>query len=280
MSSSSTMFVNQQGAELTGDVVTFSFGDNWRRFLETINSEAIDRAFRAMTDFTQLTDLRGETFLDFGCGSGLSSLIAHRLGAQRIVSVDIDPRSVQTTEILRSRFAQDNSNWQVVKGSILDEGFASSLGEFSFVYSWGVLHHTGNLWGAVEEAARHVAPGGRLHLALYNKNKHAGKWLRLKQIYNTSPAIGKWMMLSGYASYAVTRTLLSGRNPWAEASQRPRGMSLWRDIEDWLGGLPYEPCKPEEVVHFLEPRGFELRRLSTVSSHGCNEFLFQRRRGA
>jgi 2-polyprenyl-3-methyl-5-hydroxy-6-metoxy-1,4-benzoquinol methylase len=277
MSAQSPAFVNEQAANLTNDLVTFSFGDNWRRFLETIDEAAIDKACAAFTEFSQISTLRGQSFLDLGSGSGLSSLVAHRLGADRIVSVDIDPNSVKSTELIKSRFAQQGADWTVLHGSVLDDDFGRTLGQFSYVYSWGVLHHTGNLWGAVDRATQRVAPNGRLQLALYNKNKHASKWLRLKQIYNASPSFVKWSMLSAYASYAVTRLVLSGQNPFTVARQRPRGMSLWRDIEDWLGGLPYEPCKPEEVVHFLEPRGFDLRRLRTVSSHGCNDFLFQRR---
>ena len=54
-----------------------------------------------------------------------------------------------------------------------------------------------------------------------------------------------------------------------------RGMSFVRDIDDWLGGLPYEHCTPREAVDFMAERGFFVRRLSTTQSCGCNEFLFR-----
>jgi hypothetical protein len=52
-------------------------------------------------------------------------------------------------------------------------------------------------------------------------------------------------------------------------------MKFWRDIEDWLGGLPYEYCKPDRVIEFLSREGFALERLKTTSFIGCNEFLFR-----
>jgi 2-polyprenyl-3-methyl-5-hydroxy-6-metoxy-1,4-benzoquinol methylase len=36
------------------------------------------------------------------------------------------------------------------------------------VYSWGVLHHTGAMWKALENAALPVRPGGLLSISIYN----------------------------------------------------------------------------------------------------------------
>ncbi len=82
--------------------VRFGFGENWRRFLEHLTEERIEQAqddFRAMLE---VDDLSGRTFLDVGCGSGLSSLAAMRLGADRVHSFDFDPESVACAEELRA----------------------------------------------------------------------------------------------------------------------------------------------------------------------------------
>jgi 2-polyprenyl-6-hydroxyphenyl methylase/3-demethylubiquinone-9 3-methyltransferase len=52
-------------------------------------------------------------------------------------------------------------------------------------------------------------------------------------------------------------------------------MSAWRDVVDWVGGLPFEVARPEEVFDFLRARGFRLVRLSTLGrGSGCNQFVF------
>jgi len=54
-----------------------------------------------------------------------------------------------------------------------------------------------------------------------------------------------------------------------------RGMSLWYDMIDWLGGHPFEVAKPEEVHAFYQSKGFALSQFKTCGGrHGCNEFLF------
>lgn len=43
-------------------------------------------------------DLHGKTVLDFGCGSGILGIAALKLGASRVVGVDIDPQALQASE--------------------------------------------------------------------------------------------------------------------------------------------------------------------------------------
>jgi len=146
----------------------FSFGENWRVFLERLDDERIKIAEASLVEFLKLQDLRGKDFLDIGCGSGLFSLAAHNLGAKRVVSFDLDPLCVDCCNQLRSR-ANSSDNWEVYQGSILDETFLARLGTFDIVYSWGVLHHTGRMWDAIDNAAALVSPGGYYYIALSNK---------------------------------------------------------------------------------------------------------------
>ncbi len=87
-------------------------------------------------------DFNNKTFLDIGSGSGLSSLAAIRLGA-KVTSFDYDVESVNTSNRLKEKFGI--KNWEIMQGSVLNKTFLNSLGKFDIVYSWGVLHHTGNM---------------------------------------------------------------------------------------------------------------------------------------
>lgn len=277
-SSPPASYTNREAAAVSGDRIGFSFGANWRKYIERLDEETIAHATNSFTAFCGRTSLAGETFVDLGSGSGLSSLVAYRLGAARILSVDVDPHSIQSTQVVRAHFAGDPAHWEVRQGSVLDSSFVDSLGQFSFVYSWGVLHHTGAMWQAIDHAQRCVAPGGAFFLALYNHYRHSRRWLALKRFYNRLPSPGQRLLRMLYGGYYLGRTLMLGKWPPTEIREyrKLRGMDVWRDIEDWLGGLPYEYCKPDEVVNRLAPQGFALRRLKSCWSHGCNEFLLTR----
>lgn len=42
-------------------------------------------------------DLKGKTVVDFGCGSGILSLAALKLGAEKVIGIDIDPQALQAS---------------------------------------------------------------------------------------------------------------------------------------------------------------------------------------
>jgi 2-polyprenyl-6-hydroxyphenyl methylase/3-demethylubiquinone-9 3-methyltransferase len=230
--------------------------------------------------------VRGSTFLDIGSGSGLFSLAATRLGAERVHSLDYDPDSVATTDGLRQRFAPDAA-WTVERASVLDREHMESLGTWDVVYSWGVLHHTGDLWRAMEHACARVRPGGQLFISIYNNQGWPSRaWTLVKRTYNRLPA----QLQKPYAVIAILpmelrsmlRQTLKLRpweylRQWRARGEYERGMSRWHDLIDWVGGYPFEVATPDEVFRFCTDRGFELRRLRTVGgSHGCNEFVFER----
>jgi SAM-dependent methyltransferase len=227
--------------------------------------------------FTRLSRLDDNTFLDVGCGSGLSSLIAYRLGAKRVLSVDIDPYSIDCVTALRAQYASGTNTWEVLRGSVLDRNFLSSLGRFSYVYSYGVLHHTGSMWKALDHMINCVETGGKLHIGLYNEHKNSHKWLQVKRIYNKAPRTVLPLMKMSLALLICVRLLSRFQSPakYIRQYRENRGMTFWRDIEDWLGGLPYEYSKPDQVIDFLSDRKFVLLRLRTAKSVGCNELLFK-----
>lgn len=241
----------------------FEFGKNWRRFLSDMRDEQIAEAEAAMV--AMLGDIGGKTFLDAGCGSGLSSLAAHRLGA-KVHSFDYDPGSVACTKELQSMFG---SFWPVEEGSVLDRGYLDRLGTFDVVYSWGVLHHTGNMDQAFENIARLVSSRGVLFISIYNDQGWRSRvWLRVKRLYNAHSLmrtiVGPMLGLARGAFHAMAR------KPNAR-----RGMSIYHDMIDWLGGYPYEFATPERVMHAFQRFGFTLVDLRTVRGKlGPNEFVF------
>jgi SAM-dependent methyltransferase len=263
----------------------FSFGKNWKHFSSSIDERRIQFAENSLKRMLEISDLTGKTFLDVGCGSGLFSLAAHRLGA-RVHSFDYDPEAVTTTESIRQRFGREASSWVIEQGSILDKAYLKKLGTFDVVYSWGVLHHTGAMWDALGNVAEFVKLGGTLFIALYNDQGGASRrWLTIKKMYNRSPSLVKLALVLGVGAFFEGRSslirLIKLQNPlpfkdWVRRGQE-RGMGTWYDLVDWTGGYPFEVAKPDAVVKFYRDRGFSLTKLTTVGGgHACNEFVWVR----
>jgi 2-polyprenyl-6-hydroxyphenyl methylase/3-demethylubiquinone-9 3-methyltransferase len=153
---------------------------------------------------------------------------------------------------------------------------------FNIVYAWGSLHHTGDMWKGIRIIARRCAPGrGLLVLGIYNRKLIVSDVMRrIKRAYSRSGPLGKhaikwpyWLATVGY------RFIRRSGTPWGDIRTYPRkrGMDYWTDLDDWLGGYPFECAKPEAVSGFVRGLGFtvESRKLST-SMASVNEFVFRR----
>lgn len=266
------------------DVSThFSFGRNWSSYLCVVSDEHKTQAAQSLAQLLTPEELDSKRFLDIGCGSGMSMLAALVLGAAEVKGVDIDPDSARTaTELLTTQAA--DKKWSVENRSVFDLS-PDKDGHFDIVHSWGVLHHTGDMDGALKSAAALVAPGGLFVIALYRKTPLCDLWRIEKRVYTNAPAALQSAMRAIYKAIYILGLLATGRNPitYIREYKGNRGMNWDHDVHDWLGGYPYESVTPGEIKIFMKTQGFEMLRSYTKAANvggllgtHCDEFVARR----
>lgn len=256
------------------DLVRFGFGANWCRFLAKLDAARVADAEDSLRTMLGRRALTGCRFLDVGCGSGLFSLAARNLGAC-VTSFDFDLESVECASRLKETYHPGDERWKIDQGSVLDDTYLAGLGKFDVVYAWGVLHHTGNMRRAIENVVARVEDGGSLFIAIYNDQGIRSRvWTRLKRLYNTCVAC-RALLVVVFAPYFVGARYLFRR--FTGRARLQRGMALWHDLIDWLGGYPFEVASPEVIVDAVVDKGFKLVKIRTCGARsGCNEFVFDK----
>ena len=248
----------------------FGFGKNWLNYSKKIDEDAIMSAVENL-EMNFSTNLRGKSFLDIGCGSGLFSLAAVRLGAT-VTCFDFDNYSVETTNTVLKNNGVHPSVAKAYRADILDKTSMSKISKHDYVYSWGVLHHTGNMRLAFDNTMDLVKDGGELFIAIYNDQGIRSKlWSLVKYLYCSSLPLS-FLIIVIFAPYFYLRSWL---RQIIKKSKIPRGMSTYNDMVDWLGGYPFEVARPEAVIDYFGEKGFRLLKSNLVGQKlGCNEFIF------
>ncbi len=250
----------------------FNFGVNWQRFSQSsLDSRKFENAFNSLDQLIGHDKIKGGSFLDIGCGSGIFAIAASLAGAGKVTGIDISEESVAASVCNKKRFADQNTI-DFFHKSIFDETI-QQLGKFDIVYSWGVLHHTGNMWKAIDIASQLVLPNSLFVIAIYNRHWSSRSWAMIKRLYNISPVlIQKLMIWIFFVIIAAAKLIVTRKNPF---KKQKRGMSFYYDVIDWVGGYPYEYASEEEIISYVEKRGFKcVKCVKPAVPTGCNDFVF------
>lgn len=259
----------------------FSFGRNWKKYSKLITKERLAKAELHLKDRFQVQNFQGK-FLDIGCGSGVFTVSALNLGAE-VKGFDFDMKSVETSRKVLTQFSGGNTRWEIGQGDILTSKHNEDISNSDFIYSWGVLHHTGNMNLAIENIATNAKLGSKWVIAIYNDLGNESKmWTKLKKLYVDYPPLRPFLLAYSYYRFWAKqqiRLAIHLRNPfdgWKNYAIDSRGMSAWYDLIDWAGGYPFEVASVDWIKNKIEPFGWRLEKLWRNEGIGNNEFLFIR----
>jgi 2-polyprenyl-6-hydroxyphenyl methylase/3-demethylubiquinone-9 3-methyltransferase len=255
----------------------FAFGKNWASYAKLVTDAQLEEAISSLRRLAG-GDLAGKRFLDIGCGSGLHALAALRLGAREVVALDIDSDSVATTRQLLQAYASGQP-WSAMEASVFQLQ-PNSMGLFDVVYSWGVLHHTGDMYRALHAAAALVAPDGQFLFALYRRTRLCWFWKLEKRWYAGASRTAQARARSIYVG--LFRLAMRGTfDSYVASYGQSRGMDFYHDVHDWLGGWPYESISPAQTDRFM--RQLDMRqirafvhegRVAGIFGSGCDEYVY------
>jgi SAM-dependent methyltransferase len=110
--------------------------------------------------------MKGQLVLDIGCGVGqyaIKTLQEHQPG--KVVALDLTGGVDIFRKIVEERYPQFKKNLLIVQASVFALPFPGAT--FDYVYSLGVLMHTGSTLRALGHACRQVKPGGEINVWIY-----------------------------------------------------------------------------------------------------------------
>lgn len=262
----------------------FEFGNNWLNYSKEINNKKITSSRKRLEEMLPI-DIKNNTFIDIGCGSGIHSLSAILSGAT-VFSFDYDSNSVLSSKNLRKKMHISEGLWKIEQGDILDENYIRTLDKYDIVYSWGVLHHSGEMWKALQNICHLVKEDGFLFIAIYNDQGWKSKfWWYIKWVYNILPIginkvfayiLGTLFQILNIIKYILLLKPMVALKPLIEYGN-DRGMNYFIDIVDWYGGFPFEYTTIEKLNAFFKDNNFEMIKCKKTNSLGCNEIVYQKK---
>ena len=132
-----------------------------------------------------------------------------------------------------------------------------------------------NMYKAIENAASLVNKKGFFVISIYNdQGFFSNYWKIVKKLYNKNSFFKLFSIIfhSPYFLFFIPLYKFLKKDPFDK-----RGMVIWNNYLDWIGGYPFEVASPLEIESFFTKLKFHLIHKNLVGKKlGCNEFIFRK----
>ncbi len=192
--------------------------------------------------FADFSNSKGKKVLEIGVGLGADHQKFAESGAD-LYGIDNTERAIVNT---RKRLQLFNLSSKLEVADAENLHFSDNF--FDIVYSWGVIHHSPDTSGAINEIYRVLKPGGEAKIMIYHTKSFVGYmlWIRyalltlkpftsLKQIYSKyleSPGTKAYtvkeakLLLKQFKKVDIKTLLTHGDILSSDAGQRHKGLFL------------------------------------------------------
>ena len=135
-------------------------------------------------------DIKGRTVIDYGCGSGILAIAALKLGAGKVIGIDIDPQAIQASRDNAERNGV-SENFELYLVDERPAGLQADLVVANILA--GPLRELAPLLSTLVKDHGHIALSGILETQAQEINGIYGQWFDM-----TAPNIREeWCQLSG-----------------------------------------------------------------------------------
>lgn len=171
----------------------------------------------------EFEEFKNKDVLEIGCGIGTDGFEFAKNGA-RYVGVDLTPNSIN---LAKERFELFNvkGEFKVVNA---EERLPFLDNSFDHVYSFGVIHHSPNSQGIVDEMYRILRPGGNFTVMLYNKSSinYYAEIMFLRKIF-------RWLLHPEFMPHLIS--VLTGFAEWKlDGHRRIMVMKKKLSKQEWI----------------------------------------------
>ncbi|UJB69469.1 class I SAM-dependent methyltransferase [Acaryochloris sp. 'Moss Beach'] len=201
-------------------------------------------------------DLESKKVLEIGYGMGTDHLSMARKGGV-MYGIDLTPKNYEATSL---RLEINNLESKLLTGDA--EILPYEDGEFDFVYSFGVIHHSPNTSTIISEIFRVLKPGGKCYITVYHKNSVFFWW---------TTYFYKFLICRGYETRSLQEQLSlieypnDNENIVVKLYSRKEFESLFADFSStfsyvrhllpidiaFLSGFWRNPTLPKKILNFL-----------------------------
>jgi 2-polyprenyl-3-methyl-5-hydroxy-6-metoxy-1,4-benzoquinol methylase len=145
-----------------------------RRFFTSSSFYCGKRPFEKWIPFDQL---KGKRVLEIGCGLGAHAELLSEAECN-LTCIDLTEKGVANT---RKRLNLRGLHADVRQMDAEHMDFPD--GEFDFVWSWGVIHHSADTERIVRNVSRVLKPGGEFRLMVYHRRSISGLYCLARGLF-------------------------------------------------------------------------------------------------